>query len=205
MDNREKDETDNNSTSMLENDNSFEVKESFFEKIKGIFTRPRLGTGSNVRTTSMSFSSWSMRAIFRKALESVSNSVSSIISRKEPEVKNQFSTTVIGKDDKVSNFETTRESEETQTVSRIIPKVKAKGLQDVQVAKGIINNSKTAKDVENEYKENGIEVADIEVADFELEQEKTNNSNKDIHGIEVTSIIVNNKNTRKKDLEDERE
>lgn len=77
-------------------DTSFEVKESIFEKIKSALTRPRLGPGNNIKTTTMSFNSWSIRATFRRALEAVSNGMTNLMKRKEPEIKNGFSTIVIG-------------------------------------------------------------------------------------------------------------
>lgn len=205
-DNRENNSLEDNSAFDFENDNGYEVKESLFDKIKGFLTRPRLGPGNNVRTTNMDFNSWNMRAVFRRAMESVSNSISSIISKKEPEMKNQFATTIIGKEDKTQTAEKVADKSTEATISRVIPQAKSKTVVAGVQAKGIINNSKNAEDVALEEEENGIEVADINVDDIELEvQDKRPESKTVNNGIEVANIIVGDRNQGKESRDDDDE
>ena len=107
-------DSQNSSTFMQDDlDTSFEIKESLFDKIKSALTRPRLGPGNNVKTTNMSFNSWSIRATFRKALEAVSNGMSNIMRKKEPEIKNGFSTIVIGNDEQTKSKDLNINEKET--------------------------------------------------------------------------------------------
>ena len=205
-DNRNDSNLENNSTFDLENDNSYEVKESLFDRIKGFFTRPRLGSGNNVRTTNMDFNSWSMRAVFRRAMENVSNSISSIISKKEPEMKNQFTTTIIGKEEIVQSVEKTADKFSEVTNSRLIPQAKSRTVMQGVQAKGIINNSKSAEDVAFEKMESGLEVADLNVDDVELEIKGKAQEPKSVNsGIKLENIVIDDRKTGKETREDDDE
>lgn len=115
--NNEHDSQDNSTFMQDDLNTSFEVKESLFDKIKSALTRPRLGPGNNVKTTNMSFNSWNIRATFRRAFEAVSNGMSNMMKKKEPEVKNGFSTVVIGNDEKtVTKDLNVNEKEATQNI-----------------------------------------------------------------------------------------
>lgn len=120
--NNEHDSQDNSTFMQDDLNTSFEVKESLFDKIKSALTRPRLGPGNNVKTTNMSFNSWNIRATFRKALEAVSNGMTNIMRKKEPEIKNGFSTVVIGNDEQTKAKDLgADEKEATQSPNIFIP------------------------------------------------------------------------------------
>ena len=201
------DNKQDNSTFIPEATN-YEVKESLLDKIKGILTRPRLGPANNVRTTNMGFTSWSMRSIFRRAMETVSNSVSNLMSKKEPEVRNQFATTIIGKDENTQNKEQTQDKSAEQVANRIIPPIKPR--DTVRVAgfqpKGIIDNAKTARDVADEKE--GLDVEEITMEEIEIKpKEKEKASTQVNRGIEVGDININDshgKDSKETRLEDER-
>ena len=201
------DNKQDNSTFIPE-DTNYEVKESLLDKIKGILTRPRLGPANNVRTTNMGFTSWSMRSIFRRAMETVSNSVSNLMSKKEPEVRNQFATTIIGKDENTQNKEQTQDKSAGQVANRIIPPIKPR--DTVRVAgvqpKGIIDNAKTARDVADEKE--GLDVEEITMEEIEIKpKEKEKASTQVNRGIEVGDININDshgKDSKETRLEDER-
>ncbi len=201
------DNKQDNSTFIPE-DTNYEVKESLLDKIKGILTRPRLGPANNVRTTNMGFTSWSMRSIFRRAMETVSNSVSNLMSKKEPEVRNQFATTIIGKDENTQNKEQTQDKSAEQVANRIIPPIKPR--DTVRVAgfqpKGIIDNAKTARDVADEKE--GLDVEEITMEEIEIKpKEKEKASTQVNRGIEVGDININDshgKDSKETRLEDER-
>lgn len=201
------DNKQDNSTFIPE-DTHYEVKESLLDKIKGILTRPRLGPANNVRTTNMGFTSWSMRSIFRRAMETVSNSVSNLMSKKEPEVRNQFATTIIGKDENTQNKEQTQDKSAEQVANRIIPPIKPR--DTVRVAgfqpKGIIDNAKTARDVADEKE--GLDVEEITMEEIEIKpKEKEKASTQVNRGIEVGDININDshgKDSKETRLEDER-
>ncbi len=113
-------DSQDNATFMQDDlDTSFEVKESLFDKIKSALTRPRLGPGNNVKTTNMSFNSWSIRSTFRKALEAVSNGMSNMMRKKEPEIKNGFSTVIIGKEEKTKPKDLGVDEKENDQTPRI--------------------------------------------------------------------------------------
>lgn len=182
MDNNfEQDENINNSASMQEE--TFEVKESLLDKIKSAFSRQKLlGSGSNVKTTNMSFNSWSIRASFRRALENVSSSISNMMRGKQPEVKNGFATTVIGREDNSLSQENVKESEPNQTVARIIPPIKVPvkpaAVQVQAQAKGIINNAVSAKmeaeaNIEEMGATDGLSVETLDIDKSALKGEKT--------------------------------
>ena len=194
-----------NSAFDLEN-NSYEVKESLFERVKNFLTRPRLGSGNNVRTTNMDFNSWNMRAVFRRAMENVSTAISNVMgSRKESEVKNGFQTTIIGKESNEPNMEKTADKFAEVTADRVIPQAKSKMVGAKVQAKGIIDNAKSAEDIALEEQELGIEVADINVDDMELEEAGKTQVNSDNNGIEVTNIIVDSKPNGKETRSDDDE
>ncbi len=196
---------ENNSAFDLEN-NSYEVKESLFERVKNFLTRPRLGSGNNVRTTNMDFNSWNMRAVFRRAMENVSTAISNVMgSRKESEVKNGFQTTIIGKESNEPNMEKTADKFAEVTADRVIPQAKSKMVGAKVQAKGIIDNAKSAEDIALEEQELGIEVADINVDDMELEEAGKTQVNSDNNGIEVTNIIVDSKPNGKETRSDDDE
>ena len=196
---------ENNSAFDLEN-NSYEVKESLFERVKNFLTRPRLGSGNNVRTTNMDFNSWNMRAVFRRAMENVSTAISNVMgSRKESEVKNGFQTTIIGKESNEPNMEKTVDKFAEVTADRVIPQAKSKMVGAKVQAKGIIDNAKSAEDIALEEQELGIEVADINVDDMELEEAGKTQVNSDNNGIEVTNIIVDSKPNGKETRSDDDE
>lgn len=201
------DNKQDNSTFIPE-DTNYEVKESLLDKIKGILTRPRLGPANNVRTTNMGFTSWSMRSIFRRAMETVSNSVSNLISKKEPEVRNQFATTIIGKEENTQNKEQTQDKSAEQVTQRIIPPIKPR--DTVRVArvqpKGIIDNAKTAKDVAAEKEELGVE--EITMEEIEIKPKEKEKAPAQVNrGIEVGDININDsqeKDSKEKRSDDER-
>lgn len=200
----EKDSMQDNSAFIPE-DTKYEVKESLLDKIKGILTRPRLGPANNVRTTNMGFTSWSMRSIFRRAMETVSNSVSNLMSKKEPEVKNQFATTIIGRDENAQSVEKSQDKSAEQVANRIIPPIKPRTTARVAgvQAKGIIDNAKTAEEVAVEKEELGIEEITMEEIEIKpKEKEKTAlPANK---GIEVADININNSQEKETRSDDER-
>ena len=72
-------------------------------------------------------------------------------------------------------------------------------------AKGIIDNAKSAEDIALEEQELGIEVADINVDDMELEEAGKTQVNSDNNGIEVTNIIVDSKPNGKETRSDDDE
>jgi hypothetical protein len=186
----------------LENNSAFEqddnsttyVKESFFDRVKEMLTRKRIGPANNVQTTNMGFTSWSIRATFRKALESVSNGISNIMKSKEPEVTNGFATTVIGRDDQTQSKEVLQEKTADPTVTRIIPPIKVANKTVAQVQpKGIINNSKTAKDVAEEKEEisgTSLKLEEMEVDNEELTQNKEARQTPPSPTIEVADLNV---------------
>jgi len=177
-----------------------------FERVKNFLTRPRLGSGNNVRTTNMDFNSWNMRAVFRRAMENVSTAISNVMgSRKESEVKNGFQTTIIGKESNEPNMEKTADKFAEVTADRVIPQAKSKMVGAKVQAKGIIDNAKSAEDIALEEQELGIEVADINVDDMELEEAGKTQVNSDNNGIEVTNIIVDSKPNGKETRSDDDE
>jgi len=200
----EKDSMQDNSTFIPE-DTKYEVKESLLDKIKGILTRPRLGPANNVRTTNMGFTSWSMRSIFRRAMETVSNSVSNLMSKKEPEVKNQFATTIIGRDENAQSVEKSQDKSAEQVTNRIIPPIKPRTTARVAgvQAKGIIDNAKTAEEVAAEKEELGIE--EITMEEIEIKpKEKEKTASPANRGIEVADININNSQEKETRSDDER-
>ncbi len=200
----EKDSMQDNSTFIPE-DTKYEVKESLLDKIKGILTRPRLGPANNVRTTNMGFTSWSMRSIFRRAMETVSNSVSNLMSKKEPEVKNQFATTIIGRDENTQSVEKSQDKSAEQVTNRIIPPIKPRTTARVAgvQAKGIIDNAKTAEEVAAEKEELGIE--EITMEEIEIKpKEKEKTASPANRGIEVADININNSQEKETRSDDER-
>lgn len=175
-------------SAFIPEDTNYEVKESLLDKIKGFLTRPRLGPANNVRTTNMGFTSWSMRSIFRRAMETVSN----LISKREPEVKNQFATTIIGKDENVQSIEHSQEKSAEQVVNRIIPPIKPRITAKVVAAqpKGIIDNAKTAKDVATEKEE--LDLEDITMEEIEIKPKEKIKATVQVNkGIEVADININ--------------
>ncbi len=200
----EKDSMQDNSTFIPE-DTKYEVKESLLDKIKGILTRPRLGPANNVRTTNMGFTSWSMRSIFRRAMETVSNSVSNLMSKKEPEVKNQFATTIIGRDENTQSVEKSQDKSAEQVTNRIILPIKPRTTARVAgvQAKGIIDNAKTAEEVAAEKEELGIE--EITMEEIEIKpKEKEKTASPANRGIEVADININNSQEKETRSDDER-
>lgn len=200
----EKDSMQDNSTFIPE-DTKYEVKESLLDKIKGILTRPRLGPANNVRTTNMGFTSWSMRSIFRRAMETVSNSVSNLMSKKEPEVKNQFATTIIGRDENTQSVEKSQDKSAEQVTNRIIPPIKPRTTARVAgvQAKGIIDNAKTAEEVAAEKEE--FDVEEITMEEIEIKpKEKEKTTSPANRGIEVADININNSQEKETRSDDER-
>ena len=175
--NNEQEKLENDDT-LFQDNSSFEVKESLFDKIKSALTRPRLGPGNNVKTTNMSFDSWSFRATFRRALEAVSNGMSNIMRKKEPEIKNGFNTVVIGDTSKTSSKDLETSKEDIKQPNVVIPgkipglQAKAKEPQaqnhDLLVGTVATKESPTDKPVETLK----VEKIDISEQDLLLEQDE---------------------------------
>lgn len=165
--NNNQENLENNDT-FIQDDTSFEVKESLFDKIKSVLTRPRLGPGNNVKTTNMSFDSWSFRATFRKAFEAVSNGMSNLMRKKEPEIKNGFSTVVIGDEEKsVAKDINVNSKEDIKAPNVFIPGLKGKPIssQNKSAPDLLVGNTHTKSSRED------IEIEDLKVETIDINKD----------------------------------
>ena len=204
-------DSQNNSTFMQDDlDTSFEIKESLFDKIKSALTRPRLGPGNNVKTTNMSFNSWSIRATFRKALEAVSNGMSNIMRKKEPEIKNGFSTIVIGNDEKTKSKDLNINEKETVQAPNIFIPGKIPGLKTtakVSTTPDLLVGNAHAQKSSEKPEELKVESLTVDEENLLKEEDKTKTSqaqNKEVNksSLKPETINVGNKTQEKQTEED---
>ncbi len=127
------------------------------------------------------------------------------MSKKEPEVKNQFATTIIGRDENTQSVEKSQDKSAEQVTNRIILPIKPRTTARVAgvQAKGIIDNAKTAEEVAAEKEELGIE--EITMEEIEIKpKEKEKTASPANRGIEVADININNSQEKETRSDDER-
>ena len=205
-------DSQNSSTFMQDDlDTSFEIKESLFDKIKSALTRPRLGPGNNVKTTNMSFNSWSIRATFRKALEAVSNGMSNIMRKKEPEIKNGFSTIVIGNDEKTKSKDLNINEKETVQAPNIFIPGKIPGLKTtakVLTTPDLLVGNAHAQKSSEKPEELKVESLTVDEENLLKEEDKTKTSqaqDKEVNKSSLKSETINVGNkTQEKQTEEDR-
>ena len=204
-------DSQNNSTFMQDDlDTSFEIKESLFDKIKSALTRPRLGPGNNVKTTNMSFNSWSIRATFRKALEAVSNGMSNIMRKKEPEIKNGFSTIVIGNDEQTKSKDLNINEKETVQAPNIFIPGKIPGLKTtakVLTTPDLLVGNAHAQKSSEKPEELKVESLTVDEENLLKDEDKTKTSqtqDKEVNksSLKPETINVGNKTQEKQTEED---
>lgn len=206
-------------------------KKGFFAKILDRIRRgndTKMLTSGEIRTfetTDRSIESmWNRASLRQKLMEKIESLNNAIFRSERNEQVNTMDRVVIGKDTVGKDDKTVEDlTQSVQAVERVIPQSQNPAQQAnkgiiVPVSKGIINNSKSAKDVREEEEPNGLKLEEIEVEENEIDKDvdsKINESERQaqespketISSIEAGEINFDevSKNTKARESGDERE